>query len=48
MRGLKDLNSENMTLKRLVSELNLERWVLKCFPRFEDGMSFVSSSLLSA
>src|ERR1700727_3363709 len=32
MRGLKDLNSENMTLKRLVSELNLERLVLKCFP----------------
>jgi hypothetical protein len=31
-RGLKELEQENVKLKRLVSELSLEKLVLKCFP----------------
>ena len=31
-RGLKELEQENVKLKRLVSELSLGKLVLKCFP----------------
>jgi len=34
-RGLEDLKDENMTLKRLPSELSLERLVLKWFPALQ-------------
>jgi hypothetical protein len=39
-RGLKYLEQENMTLKRLVSELSLERLVLNCFPAFRGWCVF--------
>jgi hypothetical protein len=39
-RGLKELEQENAKLKRLVSELTLEKLVLKCFPALQGWYVF--------
>jgi putative transposase len=39
-RGLKELEQENAKLKRLVSELSLDKLVLKCFPALQGWYVF--------
>jgi hypothetical protein len=39
-RGLKELEQENVKLKRLVAELSLEKLVLKCFPALQGWCVF--------